>query len=187
MRRSQAGMSPVNHQTIRLGRGKHSSPEDGACVMELASMLAGEPFTDHPSCACPVIGAFLRSYNDSLDDERRQDLYRFAALIVGSRGSVQTQQRRAERLAQWCSGSFIDRYAEDLPGWLVTLTSRLRKPPLGSEALGARAARSFPRHTAQTHAQVLGLIDELLAIDDRRQPAPARDLLQPDRELIHPR
>jgi len=41
-------MGPVTHQTIRLSRGKHSSPEEGACVMELASMLAGEPFSDHP-------------------------------------------------------------------------------------------------------------------------------------------
>ena len=47
-------MSPVTYQTIKLGKGKHSSPDDGACVMELASMLAGESFTDHPSSVCPV-------------------------------------------------------------------------------------------------------------------------------------
>jgi hypothetical protein len=39
-------MSPVSHQTIKLSKGKHRAPEDGACVMELASMLAGESFTD---------------------------------------------------------------------------------------------------------------------------------------------
>lgn len=42
-------MSPVSYQTIKLSKGKHTDPEDGACVMELASMLAGEPFTDHPA------------------------------------------------------------------------------------------------------------------------------------------
>ena len=78
-------MSPVTYQTVRLSKGKHISPEDGACVMELASMLAGEPFSDHPVCSCPVIGSFLRAYNDSLDDERRQDLYAYAAKVVGSR------------------------------------------------------------------------------------------------------
>ena len=41
-------MPPVSHQTIKLSRGRHSSPEHGACVMELASMLAGEGFSDHP-------------------------------------------------------------------------------------------------------------------------------------------
>ena len=41
-------MPQVSHQTIRLAKGKHQSAEQGACVMELASMLACEPFTDHP-------------------------------------------------------------------------------------------------------------------------------------------
>jgi hypothetical protein len=30
-------MPPVSYQTIKLSKGKHASPEDGACVMELAS------------------------------------------------------------------------------------------------------------------------------------------------------
>ena len=42
-------MSPVSYQTIKFSKGKHAYPEEGACVMELASMLAGEPFTDHPA------------------------------------------------------------------------------------------------------------------------------------------
>src|SRR5437764_4983871 len=79
-------VGPASHQTIRLGRGKHASPDEGACVMELASMLAGEPFSDHPESVCPVISTFLRSYNDAVDDRRRQDLYAYAARAVGSRG-----------------------------------------------------------------------------------------------------
>ena len=59
-------MSSISHQTVRLSRGRHQGPDQGACVMELASMLAGEPFSDHPGSACPVIGAFLRAYNDGL-------------------------------------------------------------------------------------------------------------------------
>ena len=55
-------MPLVSYQTIKLSTGKHSSPEAGACVMELASMLAGEPFSDHPESVCPVIGSFLRAY-----------------------------------------------------------------------------------------------------------------------------
>src|SRR5437868_2797789 len=94
-------MSPATYQTIKLSKGKHASPEDGACVMELASMLAGEPFTDHPASVCPVVGSFLRAYNDSVDDERRQDLYAYAAQVVGSRASVSVQRERAERLAEW--------------------------------------------------------------------------------------
>ena len=41
-------MTCTTHQTVKLSRGKHDSPDEGACVMELASMLAGEDFSDHP-------------------------------------------------------------------------------------------------------------------------------------------
>jgi hypothetical protein len=37
--------------------------------MELASMIAGESFSDHPESACPVISSFLRAYNDRVNDE----------------------------------------------------------------------------------------------------------------------
>src|SRR5919201_4305681 len=96
-------MSPVSHQTIKLSKGKHSSPETGACVMELASMLAGESFTDHPQSVCPAIAGFLRSYNDSVDDRRRQDLYPYAAKAVGSRATPQIERERARRLLSWAS------------------------------------------------------------------------------------
>src|ERR1044072_7923842 len=68
-------MTHASHQTVRLSQGKHRDPDHGACVMELSSMLAGEPFSDRPRCVDPVIAAFLRTYNDGLDDRRRQDLY----------------------------------------------------------------------------------------------------------------
>src|ERR1700758_932146 len=101
LRQEGRQMSPVSYQTIKLSKGKHTSPDDGACVMELASMLAGEPFTDHPASVCPVIGSFLRSYNDSIDADRRQGLYEYASKVVGSRASARVQQARAARLAQW--------------------------------------------------------------------------------------
>lgn len=94
-------MAVVSHQTIRLSKGRHSSPESGACVMELASMLAGEQFTDHPRSVSRVIGAFLRCYNDMLDDTRRQDLYAYAAKVVGSASSPAVEYARTTRLAHW--------------------------------------------------------------------------------------
>src|SRR4051812_3696389 len=73
--RQEASMpTEPTHQTVRLSRGKHSSPAQGVCVMELASMLAGESFNDRPACVDPVIGGLLRAYNDNVDGERRQDL-----------------------------------------------------------------------------------------------------------------
>src|SRR5207248_6831847 len=130
-------MSDVGHQVVRLGRGKHSSPDQGACVMELASMLAGERFSDRPRAVCPVVGAFLRTYNDALDDERRQDLYRYAADAVGTMASPEVERRRAERCVAWA--------AEAAPGSRFSLrrwASRRRLAAAGEFA--ARAASREP-------------------------------------------
>lgn len=164
-------MSPVSHQTIKLSKGKHSSPETGACVMELASMLAGESFSDHPSSVCPAIAGFLRSYNDSIDDRRRQDLYPYASMAVGSRSTAAVERERARRLLSWASQMQRSR------GWSrFMFPSRLGPAVLQSqfdpETAGAHAAKAIRKHTDSSHAAVLGLIDELLAIGPR-ESAPA--------------
>src|SRR5436305_11078331 len=87
-------MNATSHQTPRLSRGRHVSPREGTCVMELASILAGESFSDHPRSACPVLGTIMRCYNDGIDDDRRQDLYWCAAAVVGTR----SRAARAERI-----------------------------------------------------------------------------------------
>ncbi len=134
-------MSPVSYQTIKLSKGKHASPEDGACVMELASMLAGEPFTDHPASVCPVIGSFLRSYNDSIDEHRRQSLYEYASKVVGSRAGQRIQEARAERLAEWADEVLRTRRTWFLRSPLRALT-RLRKPPI--DAVGPTRCTPSP-------------------------------------------
>src|SRR2546430_2577049 len=97
MARSPLHMSQqqVSHQTIKLSKGKHSAPAHGTCVMELASMLGGEPFSDHPRSVSRPIAAFLRGYNDLVDDARRQDLYRFASAAVGTASTPEVEGARA--------------------------------------------------------------------------------------------
>ena len=153
-------MAPVTHQTIKLSKGKHTSEEHGACVMELASMLADEPFSDHPASVCPVIGSLLRAYNDWIDDHRRQDLYAYAARVVDSRGSMQLERERAEFVTAWMAKPGRRRWTR------LLLPARLRavspKPPL--DVLGASAVRSLSAHDDRTHAKMLALIDKLLAM-----------------------
>jgi hypothetical protein len=165
-------MSPVSYQTIKLSKGKHTGPEDGACVMELASMLAGEPFTDHPVSVCPVIGSFLRSYNDSIDERRRQSLYDYASRVVGSRSTQRTQQARAERLAEWAEEMQRTRRTVFLVRSPLRAISRLRRPPI--DAIGNYAVHAISKHTDQTHAATLAMIDELLAIGVRDERVSAR-------------
>lgn len=97
-------MAGASHQTVRLARGRHRSPADGACVMELASMLAGERFTDRPRCADPVVAAFLRAFNDRLDQRERQRLLPYAAMVVGTRGSRRATAARRRRCLRFACG-----------------------------------------------------------------------------------
>src|SRR3712207_1765939 len=59
---------------------------------------AGEQYSDRPHCACPALTAFLRGYNDALDDELRQDLFGLASDLVGSRGCEEVTTRRGDAL-----------------------------------------------------------------------------------------
>ena len=87
--------APATHQTMRLSAGRHRSPDQGACVIELASMLAGEKFSDHPDCVDPVVAAFLRTFNDRLSARDRQRLLPYASLAVNTRGNrAATRARR---------------------------------------------------------------------------------------------
>jgi hypothetical protein len=161
-------MSSATHQTIKLSKGKHTSPDDGACVMELSSMLAGEPFTDHPASVCPVIGSFLRAYNDSIDDSRRQDLYAYAANVVGSRTSADVQRLRAEHLTDWASQFQRRRWTRFLlPERLRTIGPN-RHPSL--ESVGTHAVHAISKHSDETHAAVLAVIGDLLTIGARGTP-----------------
>jgi hypothetical protein len=177
-------MSPVSHQTIKLSKGKHVSPADGACVMELASMLAGEPFSDHPAAVCPVIGSFLRAYNDSIDDRRRQHLYAYAARVVGSRSPLRVQRDRAERLADWAfemqRRQWTSRY---LPLARLRMASLRRQP--SAHAVGTYAVRAIPKHTDETHREALVLLDELLSMGTSR-PAMAPEAAEPLPSALYP-
>ncbi|MGH2887681.1 MAG: hypothetical protein ACRDPA_34110 [Solirubrobacteraceae bacterium] len=160
---------PITHQTVRLSAGSHASPAEGVCVMELASMLAGEPFSAAPNAVCPVIAAFLRTYNDRVDDRRRQDLYGYAAEAIGTRSTREVERARAKLCHRW-AGKLQRR--------------RLRhQPPLGPpppstppaivellwlhrpERAGRRAALAAAHDTYEgPHRATLRFVDELIAV-----------------------
>ena len=101
-------MSPVIEErwtkltALSLKAGAHS-PDSTFCVMEAVAFVAGEPWSDHPACACPVIGAFLRSWNDSLrtDAERNRLLKPLIPDLVGSKSTKAVEERRALLCADW--------------------------------------------------------------------------------------
>ena len=157
----------VSHQTVSLARGKHTSPRGGACVMELASMLAGEQFSDRPASVCPVVAAFLRAYNDAVDDRRRQDLYRYAAAAVGTRASAAVTRRRAQRC--------LDELRA-LRRWPLIAPRALPDSLPGMERVAGRLARELNRSGIGSHARALRIADALIATDAEPHPAAAGDI-----------
>jgi hypothetical protein len=160
-------MSHVTYQTIKLSKGRHNTPEDGACVMELASMLAGERFSDHPVSVCPVIGSCLRAYNDWIDDDRRQDLYRYASTVVGTRSTQEVQRARADRVTAWTGEVARRRWTRFL---LVRGMFALMLWPQPDD-LGSRMVQAVARRRRGNHQEVLGLIDELVAMGAQQRRA----------------
>src|SRR5690349_1288610 len=79
--------------------------------MEAVSYVAGEPWSDRPECASPVITSFLVSWNDSLSDDDRQMLKPYIPRLVGTRTSKQDEETRAWMLTDWLA-------RECAPAWL---------------------------------------------------------------------
>jgi hypothetical protein len=69
-----------------LARGKHRNPRKGACFMELASLLAGERFSDHPACTHPLLAAVARHVNDYTTDAARPRLAELIPSVIGLTG-----------------------------------------------------------------------------------------------------
>jgi len=83
-----------------LLRGKHRSPRQGACFMELVSYLAGERWSDHPACTHPLLAALARDVNDCTSDAGRG---RLAGLIPSVIGLVSDDLRIDARIALRCA------------------------------------------------------------------------------------
>jgi hypothetical protein len=152
MRETPTIQTTPSFQTVRLRRGRHVSPEHGVCVMELASMLAGERFTDRPRSVSPVIAAFLRTYNDLVDDARRQDLYRFAADSVGTRSSRAIEQMRAAWLPSDAHLSAHERWA-----------LRLSVPGHRRVVRASQVARHLAEDPVR-HGEALNTVEALIAL-----------------------
>ncbi len=152
---------PRSHQTVRLAAGSHADPAAGVCVVELASMLAGEPFSAYPSCVCPVIAAFMRTYNDLIDDTRRADLYPYAAEIVGTEATKRDERKRARLCRSWVTRvadpTFLRR-----PFWTTLSVDRKRRN--GAAPTYAAMVAVHTEVPGERHPAALALIDDLLAV-----------------------
>jgi len=66
-----------------LGRGRHRNMQRGACFMEYASYLAGEPWSDHPACTHPLLALIAREVNDETSSAGRPALAPLIPSVIG--------------------------------------------------------------------------------------------------------
>ena len=162
--------------SVRLEPGRHRSADDGVCVVELASVIGGERFTDRPHCVDPVIGAFLRSWNDGVGYADRQRLEPYASQVVGTGGYRRISRIRRDICLSY-AGAKLDR------GFLRRIPARLRMrmriawavgvfPSVWlKEGAGAYAARAcFARGGSE---EAFALLDRLLAVGSSSSPEPS--------------
>jgi hypothetical protein len=163
--------------SVRLEPGRHRSSDDGVCVVELASMIGGEKFTDRPDCVCPVIGSFLRCWNDGVGYADRQRLEPYASLVVGTGGYRRISRIRRDICLSY-AGADLDR------GPLGRVAARLRMrariawavgifPSIWlKEGAGAYAARvCFARGGSK---EAFALLDRLLEVGSSDSSPPRK-------------
>lgn len=85
--------------------------------MECVAYLMGEPHTDAPACACPVITTFVNYLNDTLPPDRRAELLSRLLAIAGSKSSETVETQRFEALADYMLRKVLPACLEGAPGY----------------------------------------------------------------------
>jgi hypothetical protein len=111
-------------ERVTLVKGVGSRRRGELCIMSFVALLAGEPHTDHPASASPLIRNLAIPINDAMPDELRQRLKPFAARIVGTNDGC--DRARVEVLRQSLLTEILPRIRRDMAAGLCA--ERCRAP-----------------------------------------------------------
>ncbi len=126
---------------LELDHGNHPSFDAGHCAMEAVAWLAGEPHSDAPACACPVIARAVIRLNDRISDKAmRTELLRpLLPKIVGTRASREVMIKRGYIAADMAVRVFAPMALEKRGR--LDLAEKLRGLTEVTDQASARAAR----------------------------------------------
>lgn len=102
----------IDLATATLSRGSHDPDSGKHCVMELVARFAGEPWTDRPACACPVLTRYTIPLHDRMPDDQRQRLLAYVPLLAGSRSTPDVERKRGYLAATWAVKVFAPKALE---------------------------------------------------------------------------
>src|SRR5487761_220767 len=133
---------------VPVAPGRHPGPGDEACLMELASALAGEPWSDHPACVHPVLAAVARAVNDRVGDAAREWLAPLVPQMIGTADAGPGGRPRPERCAQLvllCARTALRLspfMAAEMESARLTALSVLSRPAGAGTGAGAGSAQN---------------------------------------------
>ena len=110
-----------------LTRGRHVSPEEGACLMEYVSVLAGEPFSDNPRCVDPLLVRLSWAVNDCSVEPVRAKLADFAPRLIGTRTNNPVSAPTVLLACMDCVASECDLPVDAFRSRRVRAEKRMRK------------------------------------------------------------
>ncbi len=168
----------------QLRAGAHSSPDDGACLMEYVSLLAGTRFGDHPSCTDPTLAALARFVNDASSDAGRPEL----ALLAPDLASAPAAGPRGTAAVVLAAVDAACTAAGD-PRLLVWFRRRAERRCARVAGTGARAGLSRwldPLYRRGTGRNRLGVtVAQLAALPEDRRDAALRKTLAAAVAALH--
>jgi hypothetical protein len=127
---------------IHLRAGNHGENEaQRMCAMEAVAYVAGEPWSDHPECACPVLGSFMRSWNDGLPSDAARDrlLKPFVAQLVDTKATPEIESHRGFMALDWLIRVNTPKWLDLVPS-LAAHAKALRDLEEIADLAGATAA-----------------------------------------------
>ena len=142
----------IDMDALTLKAGSHGSFDKGACLLEAVSYVAGEPWSDRPSCVSSVLGAFGRAWNDGMrSDEERASLKPYISRLIGTAGDKEADERRAWLATDWlvrvCAPAFLrlaklDEHADKLASLQPIANAAYAVSVQGDIAAARAAARA---------------------------------------------
>jgi hypothetical protein len=129
---------------LKLSRGGHKPTDNKACLLEAVAYVAGEPWSDRPACASPVLITYGQRLNDVLPDDLRQQLIPFIPRIVGTAGDGK-DERRSYLALDWLTRTWLPAWLRLVPACVSDADAIAGLPPvvdLESAALVGEAVRA---------------------------------------------
>ena len=141
-----------------LRHGSHAENDKEMCVMEAVAWVTHQEWSDSPPCVCPVLGAFMRVWNDGLpnDAERTRLLKPLIPDLIKTKGSEALEARRATMATEW----LVRVHA---PAWLGL--AKLDKQARDA-AWDAAWAAALSKTTNELQQSALVLAHRMIALKD---------------------